>query len=225
MLPAKHRWKYLAALTVVLPLQSCDWFQPFEHLCEQRLAATSIDIEAAPINVDTDFTKSSAELTAMGAASTGRQVLGLTQTNLKWAVSFSGNGITRRTSGRHCMRPAIKVRLAFEPMTVLVGSEQRENSCAFNITMDHERKHVAIYERFLADISARVETELRERFGNQIYYFGSEAEAERHVQSITRDYLAPIVDKSMQQVNARQAVIDTPEEYFRLETFQNSCGS
>lgn len=225
MPPVNRHWKYLAALAMATPLHGCDWFRPFEQLCEQKLAATSVEVATAPINVATDFTRSSAELTTMGAASAGRQVLGLTQTNLKWAVSFSANGITRRASGRHCMRPTIKIKLAFEPMTVLVSREQHENSCAFNITMDHERKHVAIYERFLADVSARVETELRERFGNQIFYFGSEAEAERHVQSVTRDYLAPIVDKSMQEVNVRQAVIDTPEEYFRLETFQNACGS
>ena len=220
----RRRWRGLAILAMTLTLHGCDWFQPFEQLCEQKLAATSVEVAIAPINVATDFTRSSAELTTMGAASAGRMVLGLTQTNLKWAVSFSGNGLTRRASGKHCMRPTIKVRLAFEPMTILVGSEQRENSCAFNITMDHERKHVTIYERFLGEVSVQVESELRSRFGNRIFYFGSEAEAEKHVQTVTRDYLAPIVDKSMQEVTVRQAVIDTPEEYFRLETFQNACG-
>ena len=109
-------------------------------------------------------------------------------------------------------------------MTVLVSRDQREGSCAFNITMDHERKHVAIYERFLADVAGRVEAELRSRFGNQIFYFNSEADAERNVQTVTRDYLAPIVDKSMQEVIGLQAQIDSPEEYFRLETFQRACG-
>lgn len=214
----------LAVIALALLLGGCDWLQPFEQVCERRLGETSVTVAAAPIGERIDLSKSVAELTSLGAPIAGRQVLGLTQTQLKWGVSYSSRGITQQFGGRHCMRPAMEVKLAFEPMTVLVGKEQPEGSCAFNITMDHERKHVRIYERFLDQVAPRIEAELRSRFGNRIFYFASEAEAERHVNSSIKEYLGPMVDKSMLEVTGLQAAIDSPEEYFRLETFQRACG-
>ena len=212
-----------AALAVLL--SGCEWLRPFEEVCENRLGPTIIDVVATPISHGVDLGKSTAELTAMGAPSTGRQVLGLTQTSLKWSASYGSRGLTRRPGSRHCMRPAISVKLSFEPMTVFVGREQAEGSCAFNITMDHERRHVRVYERFLDEVAPRMQAALAAHFGNRIFYFDSEAEAERHVQASLRDFLAPLVDNSMKDVAQRQAAVDTPEEYFRLDGFQQACSS
>lgn len=213
---------FAACVTAAL-LAGCDWTQSFEVACEQRLPATAIRVGTASGEPQLDFTRSASDLTAMGAASAGRQVLGLTQTQLRWSVAFGSSGMTRRFGGRHCMRPDIEVKLAFEPMTLFVAREQPEGSCAFDITMNHERQHQRIYQRFLLDVAPRLETELRERFGNRVQYYASEAEAEAAVKASVRDYLSPLVDQSMQEVNALQATIDTPEEYFRLETFQRTC--
>ena len=175
------------SLLAPLALGGCDLLQPFEEACAQRLAPTQIDVEIAPVSYVTDFGKSTAELTALGAATTGRRVLGLTQTNLNWSAAFNSNGITRRIDGRHCLRPAIKVRLAFEPMTVLISREFAPGSCIFDITMSHEMKHVQTYERFLPAVQAAVRRELDARFGQRIFQFASEPEAERQMQALTRD--------------------------------------
>ena len=222
-LPGPHRAIAACAALAALLLGGCDLLQPFELTCERKLGAASIEVEAAPITWATDFTKSTEDLTTMGAASSGRRVLGLTQTNLKWSASLNSNGITRSLDGRHCLRPSIKVRLAFEPMTVLVSREFAPGSCIFDITMAHEMKHVQTYERFLPRVQDLVRRELDTRFGQRIFHFSSEAEAERQVQSLTREYLVPFVDRSMQEVTALQAAVDSPEEYFRLDTFQAAC--
>ena len=110
-------------------------------------------------------------------------------------------------------------------MTVLVAREQPQGSCAFEITMGHEQKHLRLYEPIFMDkLAPRIESDLRAHFGNRVMHFASEAEAEQHVQAELRTTLAPLVDKSMSEVSALQAAIDTPEEYFRLETFQRACG-
>ena len=205
-------------------LSGCERLQPFEAVCQRRLGETSIAVTTTPISERVDLSKSVNELTALGAPVAGRQVLGLTQTQLRWGVSYTSRGITQQFGGRHCMRPAIEVKLAFDPMTVLVGREQPEGSCAFNITMNHERAHVRIYERFLEGIAPRIEAELQARFGKQIFYFPSQAAAEQHVSASVKEVLGPLVDRSMAEVTALQAAIDTPEEYFRLEGYQQSCG-
>ena len=213
-------------LAAVAPLLTgCDYFRPIEQICERRLVPTEIRVRAAPVEYQTDFTKSAEQLTSMGAATAGGRILGLTHTNMKSSVAFGSNGLTHRVSGKHCLRPIVNVKLAFEPMTVYVSRGQVEGTCEFNITMDHEMRHVGAFAAFLADAAPEVERELRQRFGNQIYYFSSEAEAERHVQSVTRDVLAPYVDESMKRVIAVQARIDTPEEYTRLDQFHQSCAT
>ncbi len=223
---ARPRLRAAAALAAAaLLLAGCDYFRPFEEVCAQRLGPTRIEVETVPVTYTTDFTKSTAELSRMGAASTGRRVLGLTQTNLKWSASLSSQGITQRLGGQHCLRPSIKVRFAFEPMTVLVGREFTPGSCIFDITMQHELQHVATYERFLPRVQEAVKRELEARFGQRIFLFDSEAEAQRQVHALTRDYVAPFVDRSMQEVTALQAAVDSPEEYFRLDTFQAACPS
>lgn len=209
----------------VLASAGCDYLRPFEQVCEKRLAPAEITVEAVPVNYKTDFSLSSAELAAKGAATAGRLTLGLTQTSLNSSVSLGSRGITRRFTGRHCMRASVRVRLAFEPMTVYVSRDHPPGSCAHDITMGHELKHVRVYETFLAETSQAIERELGERFGQRIHYFGSEAEAEKQLQNLTREYLGPYVQESMNAVTARQEKVDSPEEYFRLDRFQETCRS
>ena len=212
-----------ALAAIALALAGCEYLQPFEQQCEKRLPQVQISVEAAPVSYQTDFTRSSAQLTTMGAASAGRLVLGLTQTQLKSSVSLGSSGLTRRFGGRHCMRPSVSVRLAFDPMTVFIGRELAEGSCRFGITMGHEMKHVRTYEVFLTDVAAEVERELTRRLGDRIQYFASEAEAERHLNTLVGESLGPYVQDSMNAVNALQAKVDSPDEYFRLDRFQDAC--
>lgn len=218
------RMAAITALAALVLLAGCDWVRPFEQVCEQRLGPTQVEVEAAPIQVSTNFTRSAAELTALGAAVAGRTVLGLTQTNIKWHVQLGGNGITRRFSGAHCLRPAVKVRLAMEPMTVSIAREYPQGSCIFDLTMAHEQKHVRTYENFLADVTTRVRERLRARFGDRVQYYPSLAEAEKQLEAMTRDTLGPLVGAAMQEVTPLQAAVDSPEEYFRLDRFQEACG-
>lgn len=212
------------AAVAALAIGGCDYLRPFEQVCEKKLAPAEITVEAVPVSYRTDFTRSSEQLSAMGAASAGRLTLGLTQTELKSSVSLGANGITQRFTGRHCMRASVRVRLAFEPMTVYVSRDHAQGSCVHEITMGHELKHVRIYETFLAEVAEKIERELHARFGESIRYVASEAEAEKQVQNLTHQYLAPFVQESMNAVIARQAKIDSVEEYFRLDRFQAACG-
>jgi hypothetical protein len=212
------------AMTMTMTMAGCDYLKPFEQLCEKRLPQAQISVEAAPVSYQSDYSRSTAELTTMGAASAGRMVLGLTQTRLNSSVKLGSSGLTQRFGGRHCMRPSVSVRLAFEPMTVYIGREFAQGSCRFVITMGHEMKHVRTYEVFLADVSEQVERELTRRLGDRIQYFASEAEAERHMNTLVNESLGPYVQDSMNAVGALQAQVDSPDEYFRLDRFQDTCG-
>ena len=115
--------------------------------------------------------------------------------------------------------------MAMEPMTVSIAREYPEGSCSFNLTMGHEQKHVRTYENFLADVTTRVREQLRTRFGERVQYYPSVAEAEKQLEAMTRDTLGPLVGAAMQEVIPLQAAVDSAEEYWRLDRFQEACGS
>ena len=214
-----------AALLITLSclLASCDLVRPFEQVCERKLGPTEVTVEVAPVRFDTDFSQSSSQLTSRGNHAVGRIVLGLTETRLKSAISFGGNGVVKPITGRYCMRPAVNVKLAFDPMVLHVAREQKEGSCEHKITLDHEMRHMRVYERYLDTLAARIKADLTAKFGDRILYFPSTAAAEAEVQAITSSTLKPYIESGMAQVQQLQKPVDSPEEYARMDTLQAHC--
>lgn len=213
----------LLIVTTALPLAACDFVRPFEEVCERKLGPASISVEVAPVQYETDFSQSSAQLTSRGAHAAGRIVLGLTETQLKSAISFSGNGVVKPITGRYCMRPAVTVKLAFDPMMLRVASEQKPGGCEHQITLDHETRHMRVYARYLDTLSERVERDLKQQFGDRILYFPSTATAEAQMQTLTSTVLKPYMEKGMTEVQELQKVVDSPEEYARMDSMQMRC--
>jgi hypothetical protein len=211
-------------LAMLIPvLAGCDYFRPFEKVCEQRLAPASVTVTGEPVSYESDFSLSIAQLSARGAASTGRMVLGLVESKLGGSIEFAAKGIVKPLSGRYCMRPALNVKLAFRPTTLYVASDYAQGSCEFDITMAHEQKHIAVYQKFLEEMAVDVGRELREKLGDNIQYFDNAVAGEAGMKESAAKILKPYLDRGMEEVAKRQARVDTPEEYFRLESFQSRC--
>lgn len=213
----------IIACSLALVLGGCDYFSSFEKICEQRLPPATVTVTGEPVRYETDFTRSIDYLSAKGAASTGRMVLGLVETKLGGNIDFSARGIVKPLSGRYCMRPSLAVTLAFKPTTLYVAREHAPGSCEFDITMAHEQKHIAVYQKYLEEMTAEVERELRGRLGDTIHYFDSAAAGEADMHERASKILKPILDRGMAEAARLQAKVDTPEEYFFLETFQSRC--
>ena len=213
----------LAGAAAAALLSGCDFFRPFEKICEARLAPAQISVEAEQPDFATDLGQPAAALTARGAATSGRLALGLIETKLAYSAAFAANGVVKPLSGRFCMRPSVQVHLAFRPMTVFIAREHPKGSCEFELTMGHEMKHVRAYEKFLAELADTIEADLRARFGDRIHYFDGAAEGEKFLKEMTRTTLTPYIDNGMIEVEKRQRQIDSVEEYFRLDQFQARC--
>src|ERR1035437_3252369 len=149
-MPATAKYRNILPRLIVallaLPLGSCDYLSSFEAVCEKRLPSAKVEVVAEDIDVKPDFSRSIEQLGAGGAATAGRMVLGLVETKLTGAVEFTAPGIVKPFSGRYCMRPSLKLTLAFKPTTLYVAREHAQGTCEFNITMDHERKHIGVYQ-------------------------------------------------------------------------------
>jgi len=210
-------------LAALVALSGCDAFEPFEEVCEERLAPTSVEVITKPVSYVYDFSKSTGELTARGAHRAGTVVLGLVETEIRSEASVGFNAIKETFGGRHCMRPKLTVKLAFDPMTLFVASEQPEGSCAFRVTMEHELKHIAVYQDYLEDFGGRVQKELGRALGDGIVYVDSQEAADTHVRAVLEKTLTPYLQSMQNEVRARQARVDSPAEYARLRTHQSWC--
>ncbi len=221
----KHRniLPRLIMVALALPLGGCDYFSSFESVCEKRLPPAKVEVVAEDIEFKADFTRSVEQLSAKGAATVGRMVLGLVETKLTGAVEFTAPGIVKPFSGRYCMRPSLKLTLAFKPTTLYVAREHPTGSCEFDITLAHEKKHINVYQTYLDKMALDVRDELREQLGGRIQYFDSADAGETHIRQRAAAILQPYLERGAQESAKRQALVDTPEEYFRLESFQAKC--
>ena len=210
-------------VALALPLGSCDYLGSFESVCEKRLPLAKVEVIAEDIDVKPDFSRSIEQLGAGGAATAGRMVLGLVETKLTGAVEFTAPGIVRPLSGRYCMRPSLKLTLAFKPTRLYVAREHPAGSCEFDITMNHEQKHISVYQKYLDQMALDVRDELREQLGERIQYFDSAEAGETSIRQRAAAILQPYLERGAAESAKRQALVDTPEEYFRLENFQAKC--
>lgn len=213
----------LALLGALALLAGCDSFGSFESQCERRLGSTMVRVVTTPVSYTADFSRSIDELTARGAHAAGTIVLGLVETEMRSEARLDLNGIKQSFHDRYCMRPSVEVRLAFEPMRLYIAREHAEGSCAFRATMDHELKHIAVYQDYLEEFAIQVQADLARELGENILYFGSATEADAHIDSVIKQTLTPYLEAVRDEIKARQRRVDSPAEYARLGAMQNWC--
>lgn len=204
-------------------MAGCDAVRPFESVCERRLGPATVRVTTTPVSYTTDFSRTIDDLTARGAHSAGSIVLGLVETQVRSQAKFGLNGIKQHFRDRYCMRPSVEVRLAFEPMRLFVAAEHPEGTCGFRVTMEHELKHIAVYQDYLEDFAAQVQVDLVRELGDRILYFASPAAADAHVEAVIEQTLRPYLEGVREEVKARQKRVDSSEEYARLDAMQTWC--
>jgi hypothetical protein len=206
-------------------LSACDQLRPFEAMCESRLEPTQIRVVTEPVSYTVNQAHSFAQLTVRGAALVdhGQSILGLTEASLRTQVQVNARGLRTRWTGRYCMRPDVTVQITFNPMTVYVGADEPRESCRYRITWDHEMRHVAVYQRFLPDIAARIERQLSDHFANRVYFFANGDEAQVHVDKLVAEFLSPLVQSGVAEVRDLQRAVDRPQEYARLDSLRARC--
>ena len=219
-----RRFPLCAAIACsALLLSGCDQLRPFEQVCEKRLGPGSISVSAPATELRYDFTQSASTLTKRHDQTPGHIVQGLAEINLKTSVSVGGSGIVKPISGRYCTRPEVNVALAYRPLTVLIAREQPPGSCAHELTLSHEMKHVRAYEIFIDELATQIEAELKTLLGTGIHYFAGAAEGERELGDKINARTNAVIDAGMATLKKRQALIDSPEEYGRIDLMQSKC--
>jgi hypothetical protein len=111
----------------------------------------------------------------------------------------------------------VEVTVGYRDVIVYIASEIPRDSCAFDETMGHEQKHVAVNRELLHEFAPMIEARLRDymrlngvfRTRNAKY---AEATMQAKLQAITDDMIAQMQNENI----ARQRQVDSPQEYARL---------
>jgi hypothetical protein len=219
----------LAALVLVL-FSGCDRIaafaqvnpmQTFEARCE-ALRHGGAEIGRLPAALREDYSRSFSDLERMSDASNpNHRTVGLTRAKFGYRSSLELEGLEDAKGGRACAKPLVRVDIELSGMTVYVAREYRGDACREPLILEHERKHVAVFERYAAEIAPTLERDLEARFGNRVMVGASMAAIQQTVKRDLGVYLDAFMERARAEIDRRHAQIDTPDEY---EKIARLCG-
>jgi hypothetical protein len=192
-------------------------FASFESRCD-KLPTPAINVVRSTAVLAQSDALPFSKLTAMsGGSSPYHRTVGLTQARLSYTTNIQVRGIEERSSGKVCVRPTVHVDVSISPINVYVASEYRDDKCKHEAILEHEQKHVAVNNAYVAEVAPKLQAELSRAVGSKVLYAGSMASGEEEIKRTVSDVLAAFMDSSERELAERQNAIDTPEEYARVE--------
>lgn len=191
-------------------------FASFETRCE-NLPASPVVVVTVPVEAREDYSLAYVELASLADASSPRhRTVGLTQAKFGYRSTLEFEGIEDPRRGRACARARVRVEVTTAPMTVYVAREYRGDRCRERIIVEHERRHVAVFETYATESAQRLESELNARVGSRIRYASTMAEAQAATKAEISEALDAFMVRARSDLAARHAEIDTRDEYEKL---------
>ncbi|NNE82399.1 MAG: hypothetical protein HKN28_00350 [Alphaproteobacteria bacterium] len=144
-----------------------------------------------------------------------RNILGTMQGNvdLRWFINYKVNEVSNGT----CFWVAsADVELSYHQLDVNIAAEYEPGSCQYEAILEHEFEHVAVAQQIMSPYAQQIEqalTTLSIPTPDLPSIADSPAQARAEVQEVFRRVLLPVRDQMNQLVRARQADVDTPENY------------
>ena len=144
-----------------------------------------------------------------------RETLGLTVTRAQYSATLGGPMLQDPVSGYECVAPKVEVKLNYAPVLIYVGNEFAPGTCAYNVILEHEQRHLKAYMDNLVRVEKVVRAALEKRFDARPLYAPS-GTAQSALQHEINSIWFPFIKAEFDKGNVEQAKIDTPQEYARL---------
>jgi len=184
----------------------------FEQYCEKHLPLTKIQVELAQQEVVYDFSHGISNLTAHANKGEDGVILGLTKNGLGTQFQWHMNLIEDPLSDRACMRPHIRMLVAYGEQQVYVAREFERGTCAFNEVLEHENTHVFANRDQLALSALQLRGKLKQTMRNRVFY-GTRKELERQLTDAVNQYWVPLAKLKFSASSPVHAEIDSEEGY------------
>lgn len=174
-----------------------------------------VDIDAGEPNVYNHLSK--AQLGTSNSHGRRRQVLGTTQSgvDLRWFINYQVEEI----SNGYCFWIAnIDVEVSYQQLDVNIAAEFDPTSCQYKAVLDHEYEHVAVAQSIMQPYAQKIYaalTTLSIPTADLPAVADSPQEARAHVSEVLRRSLFPVRDEMSRVLRAKQAEVDTLQNYRR----------
>lgn len=206
----------LAALAASTPLQS------FESRCE-ALPVGEIAVVGLPVEVHEDYSVPYLELARLSEPNAvNHRTVGLTRAKFGYRSTLELGGLEDPRGGRACARPQVRVEVEVSGMTVYVAREYRGDACREPLILEHERKHVEVFERYAAEAAPALARELEARVGRRVRFGPTIEGVQEELKRELAAHLEGFMDRARAELDHRHALIDTPDEYERMT---RTCGA
>jgi hypothetical protein len=189
---------------------------PFQIRCEDTINKTVSVLSSTQNGFTINNQLPYRALTAKaGSIDVRMQTLGLTVTKGIYKASLGGPVLQDPASGYECIAPKVEIKLNYSPVLIYVGNEFVPGSCAYNEILTHEQRHLKAYMDNLARVELAVRDALSKRFEGKPLYAPSGTAMSALEHEINGTWF-PFIRDEFEKGKAKQAEIDTPDEYARL---------
>jgi hypothetical protein len=190
-----------------------NWFQA---RCEAAMGNTVTVLIDKDSPYTIDNSRSFRDLTALKPqAHANAFVLGVTRAQGGLSVDIKWSMLRNPLSAEECLAPKLVVYLHYTPITIYIGSEFEPGTCAYQEILAHEMRHLKVYLDHLPKVETSVRKALGDRFAKKPRYARVGQGGAALQREIETSWM-PYMKRELEAAEAKQAGIDSPEEYARL---------
>lgn len=219
---SRPRWRAPAALALIVPLLLALGATAFAQSCPRDDRPVQVHLETRFDTARVDHTKSRNTINQMHLKSLAGQAtipshgtaVGLTVTRSEFHYSTEVQ-FQRRRDGLYCVYlRSVDMQLNQVGTIVYISREFRKNSCNYNVTYEHEKKHVGIYYFTQKEYAPRFrETLARLVHGVNPQVVRTPAEARAIHATAIEVGLTPLLEEMEAERERRNGLLDTPQNY------------
>lgn len=188
-----------------------------QEACEQRLPKMDVTLVfpklSYQINPSLSY-KNFPDKRQHGHSSS--ESIGLTVINYTSSYSFDGTRVAHRNNGYECVTAKVNVRVHVPPLQVYVGREFPPGTCAYKEILAHELRHVAIYERHLANVEVALRRSLEQRFKNRPPQYAPIGSSTKLLDHELKTSWLPYINTLIEHGDQYHLTVDTQTETDRI---------
>lgn len=183
-----------------------------------KLPQSSVNVRLVEADIQTNHQRTTAALKGMSDRYADPRVAVLGLTLGKALVNARvATQLLRDPTGRwECATHQVSIEIGYQPITLYVGREFPERSCAFKTVYQHELRHAQTYRDHARTIAPEIEAALRERFIGNAPARGPSGTTQARIQNELNDRWLPYIRRLMAAVESKHREIDTAEEYEKV---------
>lgn len=175
----------------------------------------NVHIDAGEPRISNNLSK--AQLSGRNSHGRRRQILGTMQgdVDLRWFIKY---GIREYRDGICFWVASADVELAYRQLDVNIASEYEPGSCQYEAILDHENEHVQVARSIMSPYAQQIRaslTTLSIPTPHLPSVADSPQQARAQVNEVFRRQLMPVRERMFRLLRAKQAEVDTGENYRR----------